>query len=429
MQTLWPDLRYYKGKRETRAAFTPTVWLTLILIGAFSSPVWPAGQAVSRRQGKAKKTAGANETPERFVYQLPNATRVTVRKNLEYRRIDGLPLRFDFYRLPAAEQPGALPVVIVLNGFGDPQLKESVYQREWARLSAASGFAGVTYESHRAGLAEDLDLLVAYLRANQNQLGVNANRVIVHASSGNVLFSLPILMDKQRTYLKGAVIYYGAGEVKEFRADLPMLFVRAGLDQPNLNRDIDKLVARALAASAPVEVISYPGGHHPFEVEDDNDFSRAVLARTLAFMRQAASPGVHETLRSARDEAAAGAALLTENWAAALEGYGNLAAQRPQDAELQRRYADALFGAREYARAAQAYEQAYALGHWRKRDIAYPAALAALRANDAASALRWIERLVKTPFDRASLLTDPNFEVLRDNAQFRALAEKKPEGR
>ncbi len=358
---------------------------------------------------------------------MPNAW--PCNKDIEYRKVEGKPLRFDFYRLPPAEKPEALPVVILMNGFGDPKMKEQNYQQEWARLLAAAGFCGVTFESHQGGIGEDLDLLVAHLREQQAKLRVGADRIVVHASSGHAFYGLPIFMDKKRTYLKGAVIYFGAGEVKEFRADLPILFVRVGLDQPGLNRDIDKLVARALEVSAPVELISYPGGHHPFEFSDDNDLSRAVIAQTIDFMRKAVSPGVQEAIRATSDEAAAGAALMMENWQAAIDGYGKLVAQRSNDFELHRRYGDALFGAKEYARALQAYEQSYALGHWRKRDISYPAAVASVRANDAAGALKWIERLVNTPFDRASLLTDPNFEALRGNAQFRALAAKNAEMR
>ncbi len=363
---------------------------------------------------------------ERFVYTLPNLERIVVQKNLEYRRVNDQPLRFDFYRLPVAEKPGALPVAIVMNGFGDPKQKENLYQIEWAKLFAAAGMAGVTFESHREGVAEDLDALVAYLRADQDKLGVDAARVVVHASSGHASLGLPIFMDKRRTYLKGVVMNYSGGEVKELRTDLPMLFVRVGLDQPFVNRSIDGLVARLLAVSAPVEVISYPGGHHPFEVEDDNDFSRAVMARTMSFMRQAVAPGLHEALRAKSDEAAAGAALTNEDWATAVAGYGKLVAQQPKNPELQRRFGDALFGAQDYTRALAAYEQSYSLGHWRKRDISYPAAVAAVRLNDVTAAMKWLERLVKTPFDRKRLLTDTNFEPMRNNAEFRALAEQKP---
>lgn len=370
-------------------------------------------------------TPAASQTPERFVYTRPEVARVTVQKNLEYRQVEGQPLRFDFYRLPVTEKPGALPVAIVMNGFGDPKQKENLYQIEWAKLFAAAGMAGVTFESHRAGVAEDLDALVAYLRTHQDKLGVAADRVVVHASSGHASLGLPIFMDQRRTYLKGVVMNYSGGEVQAWRTDLPVLFVRVGLDQPFVNRSIDQLVARALALSAPVEVISYPGGHHPFEVEDDNDFSRAVMARTLDFMRQVTTPGWHTALRAASAEAAAGAALLREDWTAAVAGFGQLVAQQPKDMERQRRFGDALFGAKDYARALEAYEQAYALGHWRKRDISYPAAVAATRLNDVQAAMKWLERLVKTPFDRKRLLTDTNFAPLQNHAEFRALAEPK----
>jgi 6-phosphofructokinase len=45
--------------------------------------------------------------------------------------------------------------------------------------------------------------------------------------------------------------------VASFRLDLPTLIVRAGLDTPGLNKAIDALIARGLAANAQVSVIAY----------------------------------------------------------------------------------------------------------------------------------------------------------------------------
>ena len=377
----------------------------------------------------------AAQQEEKLLLSLPASERVTVQKNIEYRKVGDKSLRFDFYRLPVAEKAGALPVVIFMNGFGSADQKESPIQVEWAKLSAASGLAAVTFESHNSqpgnrnslhqSVGEDFDLLVAHLRTNQARLGVDADRIIVHASSGHAPIGLPMAMDKKRTFVKAAVIYYGNAEVKEFRLDLPVLFVRAGLDQPDLNRKSDRLIGQALAANAPFEIINHPGGQHPFEMGESNEVSREIIAHTLEFMHKAVSPAVQDSIRATMDEAAAGAALLTENWPAAVSGYAALVAKRPQDHEMHRRYADALFGAKEYAKATQAYEQAFSLGSWRKRDISYPAAIASVRANDVEGALKWIERLIKTPFDRTSLRTDPNFEPLRDNQRFRGLIEGK----
>lgn len=58
-----------------------------------------------------------------------------------------------------------------------------------------------------------------------------------------------------------------------------MLYVRAGLDRPGVNEEIDRLAARALSENAPLTLVNYAGGHHGFDAFDDNDASRAVIER------------------------------------------------------------------------------------------------------------------------------------------------------
>jgi dienelactone hydrolase len=371
------------------------------------------------------RTAPAQQ-PERFVYTLPAVSRVAVQKNIEYRKIGDRALKFDLYRLSLAEKPASVPVVMLVNsGFGRPDFKDSFHLREWAKLCAASGLAAISYDAHKEGWVEDFDALMAYLRQQKTALGVDPETIIIQAGSGLVTHGLPLAMDTNRPYIKAAVIYYGIAEVKELRTDLPLLIVRAGLDVPALNRRIDQFVANALAVNAPLEVLNYPGGHHPFEDTDDNEFSRQVMARALEFMQRAVSPAMQQAIRASHAEAQAAGALLAENWTAAVNGYEALVNKDAQNAELNRRHGDALYGAKAYAKAVQAYERAFSLGSWRKRDISYPAAVAAVRTNDLDGALKWIERLINTPFNAQSLRTDPNFEPVRNHQRFNALIESK----
>jgi hypothetical protein len=366
------------------------------------------------------------QQPDRFVYTLPAVSRVAVQKNIEYRKVGDRVLKFDLYRLPLSEKNALVPVVILINsGFGRPDFKDSFHLREWAKLYAAAGLAAISYDAHKEGWAEDFDALIGHLRDHKTALGVDPETVIVQAGSGLVTAGLPLAMDQKRPYIKAAVMYYGIGEVKELRADLPLLMVRVGLDTPALNRRIDQFVAQALAINAPVEVLNYPGGHHPFEDGDDNEFSRQVMARTLEFAQRAVSSAMQQAIRASLAEAQAAGALHAENWPAAVVGYEALVKKDVRNAELHRRFGDALYGAKEYVKAVGAYEQAFSLGSWRKRDISYPAAVAAVRTSDIEGALKWIERLINTPFDRLSLRTDPNFEPLRNQARFNALIDGK----
>ena len=53
-------------------------------------------------------------------------------------------------------------------------------------------------------------------------------------------------------------MFYGSAPVAEFRLDLPVLYVRAGLDRPGVNRDITTLAALAVSQNAPVTLVNHP---------------------------------------------------------------------------------------------------------------------------------------------------------------------------
>ena len=70
------------------------------------------------------------------------------------------------------------------------------------------------------------------------------------------------------------------------RADsLPILVAKAGTDDPALNRSIDAFVAKARKVHAPVELLVHENGPHVFDVARPDARSRAIMRRTLAFLR------------------------------------------------------------------------------------------------------------------------------------------------
>jgi hypothetical protein len=101
---------------------------------------------------------------------------------------------------------------------------------------------------------------------------------------------LPIVEDPQRKAIKAAAIYYGSADVPQVRLDLPVLFVRAGLDQPLSNQIFDRTIAAGMAANAPWTVLNYPGGHHGFDVLDDNDLSREIYRGDIPASLSSQSP-------------------------------------------------------------------------------------------------------------------------------------------
>jgi len=65
----------------------------------------------------------------------------------------------------------------------------------------------------------------------------------------------------------------------------PIFIARAGLDNPRLNGTVDQFVQEALARNATIDVSNHPKGHHGFDILDDDERSREIIGRTIAFIK------------------------------------------------------------------------------------------------------------------------------------------------
>jgi hypothetical protein len=66
---------------------------------------------------------------------------------------------------------------------------------------------------------------------------------------------------------------------------VPMLFLRAGREWfPGLNDALDRVVANAIARNLPVTFVNHATGTHGFEFDQDNELSREMVRRVLAFL-------------------------------------------------------------------------------------------------------------------------------------------------
>ena len=81
-----------------------------------------------------------------------------------------------------------------------------------------------------------------------------------------------------------ALCYGPVSDLEPDPALPPLLVVRAGQDDPKLNRTIDEFVAAAQARGLAVELVHQPDGQHAFDVRDDTDASRQAIRRVLAFL-------------------------------------------------------------------------------------------------------------------------------------------------
>ena len=80
----------------------------------------------------------------------------------------------------------------------------------------------------------------------------------------------------------------------------------------------------------------HPGGHHAFEIVDDEDATRDVNDITIEFVKRATSPAFQASLRRGIPEAAAAAHVAAGDFSAAAGAYAELveaeAAGRPVEA-------------------------------------------------------------------------------------------------
>ena len=79
-------------------------------------------------------------------------------------------------------------------------------------------------------------------------------------------------------------------QARERGTVFPTLVVRAGRDAKTLNDSIDAFVAAALSKNAPVSLINYPAGDHGFEMLNDTDETRRVIAQSIAWVKARLRP-------------------------------------------------------------------------------------------------------------------------------------------
>jgi dienelactone hydrolase len=241
----------------------------------------------------------------------------TIRPDIEYRVGDAGPQTMDIYYPPDFRSGARIPAVLFVTGYSDPgfkavfgcRQKEMGSYTSWARLTAASGMAGIAYTNREP--AADIQALLHYLVQNAPSLGIDENRMGIWACSGNVPNALSVLMENHPKRLKCAVLCYGymldlngstgvakaagkwgfvnpvAGKsVADFPPDLPLFIARAGRDEtPHLNEALDAFLAKAVATNLPITFANHADAPHAFDVRDDSETSREIIRQILAFLR------------------------------------------------------------------------------------------------------------------------------------------------
>jgi len=198
-------------------------------------------------------------------------------------------LAFEVTRPAGAKGGGKGPAVVFVNGVGG-KLNEWEIYRSWARLVAAHGLAGILFESKSAGSAAGVSAFFAHLATNAGALGLDATRFAAWSCSANVVAGLPAVMADEPIAFRAAVFYYGMGDAPRLRKDLPVFWVLAGRDSPNLLEGQKALFARAVKEQLPWTMVVAPDLPHAFDAVEPTPHSREVVRKTVAFLKAALAP-------------------------------------------------------------------------------------------------------------------------------------------
>jgi acetyl esterase/lipase len=251
-----------------------------------------------------------------LVYHIDGMRDVRVQRDIVYKRDGGAGLKMNIYS--PARLSGAARVPAVFFVHGGPIPEQLVPPTQWGvftsygELAAASALTGVTfnhrlyaptdYERSQADVAAAID----YVREHATQLNVDADRIALwYFSGGGPLLSA--VLRERPSYVRCVLAFYAvldmrhmvaaddaakvaratelsaAAHVRTKGGGLPMFIARAGLDQPMINQSIDTFVQEALAGNAPLELMNHPAGRHGFDILDDDERSREIIARAVAF--------------------------------------------------------------------------------------------------------------------------------------------------
>jgi acetyl esterase/lipase len=265
-------------------------------------------------------------TEMRVVYKVPGMDQVQVRRNVVYRTVGDTRLEMDVYSPAAAPSGAPRPAVILIHGGPLPQAarpKDWGVYVSYGEMLAASGFTAVTF-NHRfhgapggelADAAGDVAAAAAHVRQHADELGIDRERIALWAfSGGGPLLSAPLR--EGWPFVRAIAAFYAVldlqvrppgvtgGMSDEARREFspvryltagekapPILVARAGKDNAWTNATIDRFVQEALARNAPLELMTHPTGQHGFDILDDGDRSREIIARTLEFLKHHLAAG------------------------------------------------------------------------------------------------------------------------------------------
>lgn len=385
-------------------------------------PILAAGLLLGALPAGAQQARPSDPRDTRCVLRVKGMERAVERNDLTYRTAADSVRGFDLFLPPGASAAKPVPVVIFFNGgsgTNPPQRKWGIY-RDWGRLATTRGIAAMVPDASAGEATADMGAALDHLRANAATFGIDPDRIALWGCSMHVREGLPFGMDPARR-IRAVVMYYGMTDTSAMDTDKPVLLARAGLDNAGLNAAMGAWAAKAVRVGAPLTWIDVPSLHHAFDAFEDNALSRSVVVTTLDFLERELSPAgiqaraAYPEERSARKLAAAG------DWRRVLPAAEAWVKLAPADGAAASMLAQALYQARDFARAASEFERAAELGPQRAT-ARYNAACCRALLGEKERALALLEQAAAgLTADRSSWASDPDLASLLEEPRFKAV--------
>jgi acetyl esterase/lipase len=186
--------------------------------------------------------------------------------------------------------------------------------QDYAALLAACGVITIVFDHRLHGPTEyftargDVVALLEHVRTHAESYDVDPDRLVLWAFAGSGPL-LTVALNPRQPCICGLIAYYcmldfatpanvgaqapreiletlsPAKQLRRHGCEMPVLVVRAGRDDPAVNRTVETFMEAALSSEVPVELLNHPAGALSFDVRNDDARSREIIARTLEFIR------------------------------------------------------------------------------------------------------------------------------------------------